>query len=446
MSPEADPWAKKSSSGASAADLRRAAGFTRGQVNVVNRLHSAASIQTNTALSDGTQQTSMGVMRVLATADARDLRLVFSNYYYGIDGPNTIFVRAAIEVENTVGTGADNFTYPVTFNGATEGTIAAGGILVSDPVPIQVAKGDTLSLRTFVRVGTLGEKWPQTGNYRHLLQGDNVVPGGTDQTAATTQTLTGVNASANLIRDFAPIAVLGTVAPGTPCFGLWGDSVTVGFNETDAIQRGWAEKALNDQYPYFQLSRHSESIQQMLPGVVATFTPKGYLHKWRFAPALTHVFSTYGVNDTGGTDPQATIQANLLANWVALAALDLKVWAWTMPPRTTSTDGWVTTGNQTITVANNANAKRIAINDWVRDGAPILAGVAVAAGSNTPGTLRAGQTGHPLRGYIETADAVETARNSGIWKAANTTDGLHPEPAAHVAMAAMVNVANVLAS
>ena len=33
------------------------------------------------------------------------------------------------------------------------------------------------------------------------------------------------------------------------------------------------------------------------------------------------------------------------------------------------------------------------------------------------GALLAGSAGHPVNGYIETADTVETSRNSGVWKA-----------------------------
>jgi hypothetical protein len=84
-------------------------------------------------------------------------------------------------------------------------------------------------------------------------------------------------------------------------------------------------------------------------------------------------------------------------------------------PVSTSTNGWTTTAGQTT---HGNNAQRVAFNNWLRDGAPIDgAGAPLAVGAT--GT-RAGQPGHPLAGYFETADTMETARNSGIWKMPTT--------------------------
>ena len=54
--------------------------------------------------------------------------------------------------------------------------------------------------------------------------------------------------------------------------------------------------------------------------------------------------------------------------------------------------------------------------------------------------LVSGDTGHPLTGYIEIADAAESARNSGKWKVTGaagyaTADGIHPSAAMHTLMA-----------
>jgi len=46
----------------------------------------------------------------------------------------------------------------------------------------------------------------------------------------------------------------------------------------------------------------------------------------------------------------------------------------------------------------------------------MLNGVGAATGSSAAGTLRAGDAGHPLKGYHEIADTLESARNSGPWK------------------------------
>lgn len=55
-----------------------------------------------------------------------------------------------------------------------------------------------------------------------------------------------------------------------------------------------------------------------------------------------------------------------------------------------------------------------------------------------------GQASHPLYTYWEIADEVETARNSGIWRAGYTDDGLHPTATGINAAAAGVDVADIV--
>jgi hypothetical protein len=70
-----------------------------------------------------------------------------------------------------------------------------------------------------------------------------------------------------------------------------------------------------------------------------------------------------------------------------------------------------------------------------------VGGTAVAIG--TSGAVLAGQAGHPLYSHWEIADQVETAHNSGIWKASYTTDGLHPNTTGINAAAAGVNYSQI---
>jgi hypothetical protein len=160
------------------------------------------------------------------------------------------------------------------------------------------------------------------------------------------------------------------------------------------------------------------------------------------APAATIAVCNWGANDFI-TVSLATWQANCIAKWVAIGALGPRVYHTTITPRSTSTDSWVTTGNQTT---NANNSVRVNFNNWLRDGAPILSGVAAATGSSAAGTLRAGDVGHPLAGWFEVADTVETARDSGIWKANYTGDGIHPNSTAHIAMAAAVTFTGLLSA
>ena len=64
------------------------------------------------------------------------------------------------------------------------------------------------------------------------------------------------------------------------------------------------------------------------------------------------------------------------------------------------------------------------------------AGAPQAVGAVGGTVLRAGAVGHPLAGYIEVADTVESARNSGLWKAGYSGDGTHPNTVGATAIAA----------
>jgi hypothetical protein len=82
----------------------------------------------------------------------------------------------------------------------------------------------------------------------------------------------------------------------------------------------------------------------------------------------------------------------------------------TIPTRATSTDGWTTLENQTVT---NGGAERLELNDWIR-------------------TLPEG-----LDGYFELADLIESSRDSGKWRTFETEnyitdDGTHPNDNGHM--------------
>lgn len=121
----------------------------------------------------------------------------------------------------------------------------------------------------------------------------------------------------------------------------------------------------------------------------------------------------------------------------------------TVSPRTSSTDAWATSVNQTP-IANGA--ARVTYNQWLRDGAPIDNNSQPLTTGVAPGptVFRIGSAFHPVnapaaRAVIDISSAVETATDSGVWKnAANgnggpwTNDGIHPLPLGHIAMAALI--------
>ena len=105
-----------------------------------------------------------------------------------------------------------------------------------------------------------------------------------------------------------------------------------------------------------------------------------------------------GINDVRSGTSAATMEADYvkLANNLLGNGFIKAVYLMTMPPDATSTDGYATTTNQT---ANPYDSVRVAVNDWMR---------------TSPS---------PFSGYFETADPVESSRDSGLWKVASGSCG-----------------------
>jgi len=130
----------------------------------------------------------------------------------------------------------------------------------------------------------------------------------------------------------------------------------------------------------------------------------------------TSAIIEYGVNDLilGSVSATQLEAANLAIAATIRAAGINKVFLTTITPKTSSTDGWATVGNQTV-AAPSIEPRRVAYNAWVRAGCPIdptsLAPVTVG----TSGALLAGSFRHPITGFFDTASKVESSLNSGLW-------------------------------
>jgi hypothetical protein len=107
----------------------------------------------------------------------------------------------------------------------------------------------------------------------------------------------------------------------------------------------------------------------------------GYTRRLALSRYCSHVISEYGINDCSA----GTAAATTLANMATFAAMfgGKPFIQTTISPRSTSTDAWATTANQTTVSA--ANTPRVAFNNAIRGGMAVLSG------------------------YIEVADQVESA-------------------------------------
>lgn len=385
-------------------------------------------------LTNGTTQLSetSRTWHVLGGAAANGVQLVYENSVNApgeTAGPNSITVKAAIETGGT--------TFPVLFSGSRIAAIASGGELISDPVanlPFAILAG--FWVRTFVSV-TSGQKWPigRLVVFPTLGEGTNRVgvagaPGGTtgadhvDETGSTNIMPGGGTAFA-----YAPSAILGLTTNAVPRVGVVSDSIGSGVGDTNVGGNvGWVEKILApNNIPFISAARSSDTANNWLTN-----------HTFRvrlLSLGISSLLDTLGTNDVVGAwagQTIATIQANQIAAWQLLTGV--AYYKATIPPRTTD-------GTNTVIANAAGNANRLLLNTWLRDGAPVNASlVAVAVGTSAPGTLRAGMTGHPLKGVIDMAIIVEDPNNPGFWLAGFVAlDGVHPPAVAVTAIVASIN-------
>lgn len=299
----------------------------------------------------------------------------------------------------------------VRFDRARLALVKPATILFSDPAFLHVPGGSEIWVRTFANrlasssytiageTGLLGSAqsyWPSNRVVRGVAggNGEGVVYTTSDGVDPSTVYYgEGGAIPATDISGYSPIAILAHGKRGT-CKGVAvvGDSIfTPGYDSYESLASGFGivHRALYGERGIVNLACGGEQAWHWINGN-ATF-------RRQLAALCDTAIVDFGSNDLHNNGANAaTLQSRLTTLWGSLAALGLKVYQCTILPRTTSTDGFETTGNQTVSSAYTFEASRVTVNDWIR---------------TTPS---------PLSGYFETADAVETARNSGIWIAPGT--------------------------
>lgn len=339
----------------------------------------------NSTASDGVDICMNSRFQHIAPVSGYSLVYVYANFMNSgggeVDGLNSITVRAAHEW-------ASGLIIPVRFGGKRDGIVEPGGLLYSDPIGMTQAVGSTYWSRTNVSV-TAGQKWP-------LFITRAGSAGITKHASFTDLTLSGAINDSSIFRGYGPVAILAFAnTPDQPVVGVSGDSISAGSGDGDT---GWPTRWLNNKYSMQNVSFSNGRWGHWGPPSTAN---------WRRAPLLdpcTDVIVSLGINDliTGQATTLAQMQALAIAAWDRWRLQGKRVHASTILPSTTSTDAWVTVGNQTVTAYESL---RTQFNDWLRT--------------------------HPsqLTTVIDVADAGETARNSGKWKVTGgawVNDGLHP--------------------
>lgn len=227
---------------------------------------------------------------------------------------------------------------------------------------------------------------------------------------------------------FQPIAIMGIPQVPGPTFGLIGDSIgygTVsasGSTSHDTLDSngnsGFLERGINQVAPFTNFCLKSDRLANWLGQSGAPIRLR-LLQQLN----LSHIVDQMGINDAISGVTYSTFKAQKIKFWAMLMGLGIKeIWVPTLTPNTTSTDGWVTTTNQTVSAANTLIQ---AYNTDLRNGTFTTNGVARV---------------------LDLGTSAESTLGSGIWPANGTGDGLHPSQAQTATIAAAIASAFALAT
>lgn len=313
--------------------------------------------------------------------------LIFANWYGKTEQAPGGAATITASIEYPSGT----FTQ-VTFSGSATGTIPNGGQLTSDPVPVSIPDDAKFYVRSFYQ-NAAGSTYCGRGG--DTTNGDHITYGAGAVDATMSDPLPTLS-SANIM--YPPVAILGLTK--RPSVYIAGDSR--GFGNTDIPNTslgliGEVARSVGPSRAFINGSCSGETAAEFVANRANRTALYGY---------CSHVVCEYGINDINGGATAAATKANLAA--VKALFPSKPVWQTTLAPETNSTDSWATTINQTALATESV---RTTVN----------------------GTIRTNALG--FNGVYEVADIMETARDSGIWKAPNYTgDGIHETNTANIAI------------
>jgi hypothetical protein len=328
--------------------------------------------------------------RHVCRSEVSVVQLIYANWY----GPLEAAVGADATITAAIEYPAGTFTQ-VLFSGVAAGTIPNGSNLISDPVTVSIPKGATFYSRSY---------YTNTAGIPYSGVGSNTSNGEAATFAASgvvDQTMGGTVAVTSGAVGYGPVAILGQTT--VPSFFLIGDSKGQGISDTPVAVGGTSAvgelaRSFGDGFPHINAGISSSAAYSMV--VAGQRVNRSALGLY-----CSHVLCQFGINDLSASYSAATVLAdiqtirNLYPNRPFFQA--------TVAPKTTSTDSWATVVNQTPFAQE---AERVALNALIRSGV----------------------AGHS--GFLEIADAVESARDSGKWAVGYTSDGIHENTTGYVAV------------
>jgi hypothetical protein len=324
-----------------------------------------------------------------ARDDITSMRLLFPNYYVDSSfeevGPGAdATIKASVEYPAGV-------IHRVQFSESDAGTIPDGGLLLSDALTgINIPRGARFWVRTYY-TNTAGLVYTPNvdGVSQYAASGISDQTGGGDV----------VDQAASFL-GYGPVAIIGSTI--YPSVAVIGDSRVAGNDDTMDVSGdiGSIRRSLAPHFAYAQLAKSGDKIEAFLADNT---------NRVAIASYASHVVIQQGINDLTGGRTASQVKGDLES--AAALFTGKTIIGTTKEPVSSSTDDFATLGNQTTDASND---ERVDLNGEIRAG-------------NIAG----------FDDYFEIADAVESARDSGLWIVNGegnyfTSDGLHAERPGHL--------------
>ena len=284
-------------------------------------------------------------------------------------------------------------------------------LLVSDDIPVQLAAnqlfGVKASLSFAATVNAIADyPAPASGSTRLVLSGlsESCNRGSSlgDLSLVPTQ-------PSNTGGGYWPPAmILGllTDANPHPAVVILGDSIAAGTGDSaDSNGRmGYVQKSLGNSVPWATTARGSTSATQLAGNVRGSF-------RMAVEANATDILLEHVRNDINAGVSAAAVKQALAAVAAPFIAAGMRVWVFTCPPTTTSTDSWITATNQSIPNSSYESARQSYNAD-----------------------IRANWANYGYAGLADVASVVEDPQNLGKWRTnggAWTVEGIHPNVLGH---------------
>jgi hypothetical protein len=298
--------------------------------------------------TNGTNKQMMSRSRHLCQQAVTSLQILVPNFYVTTAGVETA-LGATSTVTASIEYPAGTFTQ-VLFSASSSGTVPDGGMLLSDAVAVTIPRGVYFFVRMYI-TNTAGIYFGNHG----IIDFGNGEGFNYGVSGIVDQTLGGTVINKDSIDCVYPLAIIGITNRAS--VAIIGDSRGYGQNDTNSDStgdRGEIARSVGPNYAYINLSVPGDKAQTWIANSTQRRLVAAYCNRYPVQ---------LGINDLTASRTSAQLITDFATIFGLLGGKKYPV---TIPPKSTSSDSWATTANQTVDAASNVN--RISFNGSVRSG------------------------------------------------------------------------------